>query len=118
MSPTDPNIWVRYHWAGLAAVHLEDYQTAVIWLLKARQANRNYAITMQWLAVAYLGVGNEEKARTTIGEYLKVSPGFSIASWKHFMSSRNPIVIEQRKRIEDALRRLGVPEGRSVAAQH
>ena len=101
----------------MAAVHRGDDQAAVTWLLKARQANRAYAITMQWLAVAYLGAGDEEKARAVIAEYLDVSPGFSIVTWRRSMASRHPVVIEQRKRIEAALRRLGVPEGTSLAAE-
>ena len=118
ISPTDPNIHVRYFWAGMAAVHLADDRAAVTWLLKARQANRYYAHTMQWLAVAYLGVGDEGKARALMTEYLSHSPGYSIASWRRSMPSHSLIVIEQRKRIEDAQRRLGVTEGSSVAAQH
>ena len=117
-NPTDPSINIRYFWAGMAAVHLGDDRAAVTWLLKARQANRSYAPTKPWLAVAYLGAGDGERARAMIAEYLAVSPGFSIAAWNRIMASRNPIVIEQRKRIENAFRRLGIPEGKSPEAQH
>ena len=44
-----------------------------------------------------------------MAEYFKANPGFSLATWRRSFPARNPVVSEQRKRIEDALRHLGVP---------
>ena len=116
LNPPEPNIHVLYFWAGMAAVHTSDDQVAVQWLLKARQANPAFRFSDQWLAVAYLGAGDEAQARASMAEYLKAAPNFSIAGWKRAMTSRNPIVAKQRERIVDALRRLGAPEGESAVA--
>ena len=118
LSPTDPLVHVWYFWAGMAALHIADYQAAVQWLLKARQANRSYALSVQLLAVAYHGLGEFEKAKALMAEYLHQSANFTIARWSRIFVTDNPIVAEQRKRIEEALRGLGVPEGDSVTGQH
>ena len=62
-----------------------------------------------FLAAAYLGIGEEEQARATMAECLKGAQ-LSIAAWKRWMPTPNPIVAKQRERIVDAWRRLGVPE--------
>ena len=111
LSPAESNVYVYYFWAGMAALHLGDDHAAAQWLLKARQADRAYSHTALLLAVAYLGLGEAEKARACLTEFLKDMPRYSIESWRRGMPARNPVVAEQRKRIEDTLRRLGVPEG-------
>ena len=117
LSPTDPHIYLRYFWAGLAAVRMSEDLTAVKWLLKARQANRFFPHSSMWLAVAYAGLGDDDKARDTMAEYRKVASSFTIAGWKNNFATRNVIVAEQRERIEKVLRRL-VPEIASIEAEH
>lgn len=117
LSPTDPIVYLRYFWAGMAAVHLSDDLTAVKWLLKARQANRFYPHSSMWLAVAYQRLGDDEKANTMMAEYRKAALSFTIAGWKKLFATNNIIVAEQRKGVEAALRRL-VPEIASVEAEH
>jgi tetratricopeptide (TPR) repeat protein len=116
--PPEPNVHLLYFWAGMAAVHTSDDKVAVEWLLKAHQANPAFRYSEQWLAVAYLGAGEEEQARATMAEYLKSAPSFSIAGWKRSMTSRNPSVAKQRDRIVDAFRRLHVPDDDSAVANH
>jgi hypothetical protein len=53
-----------------------------------------------------------------MAEYLRFHPNFSIETWKQNALRSKPIVIEQRKSIEDAMRRLGVPEGNSITARN
>ena len=52
LSPTDPLIYLRYFMPGMVAVHMADDQTAVKWLLKARQA----AILSSFCAMARGGI--------------------------------------------------------------
>ena len=108
--PPEPNIHVLYFSAGMAALHIADDRAAAQWLLKARQANRSVLLSAQFLAVAYLGIEEEEAARTSLAEFLKETPKFSIAAWKRLHPTRNPVVAKQRERIFNAWRRLGVPE--------
>ena len=118
LSPADSNVYVYYFWAGMAALHLGDDQAALQWLLKARQADRAYPFTALYLALAYLGLGDVEKAQASYTEFLKDVPRYSIEGWRRGMPARNPAVAEQRKRIEDALRHLGVAEVRAGPSQH
>ena len=108
--PPEPTIHLLYFSAGLAALHIADDQAALKWLLKGRQANPSYLGSALPLAVAYLGLGEEEKARAAMAEFLKGAPRFTIAAWSRWVPSPNATVAKQRERIKDALRRLGVPE--------
>ena len=110
LSPTDPHLHIWYFWAGLAAVHVADNSAALAWLLKARQANRNFRFTLQLLAVTYQRLGEEERAQAAMSDYLKRSPGFSLSAWRRNMATSNPIASRQRRDIEDVLHRLGVRE--------
>jgi DNA-binding winged helix-turn-helix (wHTH) protein/tetratricopeptide (TPR) repeat protein len=116
LSPPEPNIHLLYFWAGLAALHIADDQSAVQWLLKARQANPSFLPSALHLPVAYLGVGEEEKARAAMVEFLSARPGFRIAASSRWVPSPTATVTKQRKRIVDALRRLGVQEDETAVA--
>jgi len=110
LSPTDPIVAAWCYWAGMAAVHVQDYEAAVRWLVKGRQANRSYPNFVPWLAVAYAGLGRDEEARALLQEHMKAFPQFSIARWNRLLPRANPVVVEQRERIVAILRRLGAPE--------
>jgi TolA-binding protein len=110
LSPPEPNIHVHYFWAGLAALHIADDRAALQWLLKSRQANPSFTLSALMLAVAYLGMGNEERARATLAEFRKSVPEFTIASWTRWRPTQNATVAKQRERIRDAWRRLDVPD--------
>jgi DNA-binding winged helix-turn-helix (wHTH) protein/tetratricopeptide (TPR) repeat protein len=114
--PPEPNIHVLYFWAGLAALLIADDQTALQWLLKARQANPSFLGSTLLLPVAYLGLGEEEKARAAMAEFLKAAPRFTIAASSRWVPTPNATVAKQRERIRDAWRRLGAPEDEAVTA--
>ncbi len=109
-NPTDHSIYVVNFWAGMAALHIGDDQAAVGWLARSRQANRDYSHSAQLLAIAYVGLGEMEKAHAAMAEYRERVPRFSMVLWQKVWATTNPVVAEQRKRMENALRRLGVPE--------
>ncbi|HEY7552379.1 MAG TPA: winged helix-turn-helix domain-containing protein [Hyphomicrobiaceae bacterium] len=113
LSPTDSASLAGWRlWAGEAAVHIGDYVAAVDWLEGARQANQADFSPLPWLAVAYAGIGQEDKARAEMSTYLAKAPGFTLAAWnRDNPRSHHPVVAEQRARIAEMLRRLGVPEG-------
>ena len=71
---------------------------------------------MPWLAVAYAGLGREDKARAEMAEYRKKTPSFTVAAWNEDHPRHNPVVAEQRERIEAILRRLDDPAGNRRAA--
>jgi DNA-binding winged helix-turn-helix (wHTH) protein/TolB-like protein/Flp pilus assembly protein TadD len=113
--PPESKVHYIYFFAGMAALHVGDDDSAVQWLLKARQANPAFEIASLWLAAAYLGVGEENAARASLANFLREHPNFTIAGSKRFTPVRNPTAAKQRERILDAWRRLGVPEDATTA---
>lgn len=74
------------------------------WLLKSRQANDAFKISALWLALAYLGVGQEAAARASLAEFVGESPRFSIAGWSRAMQTPAPVAAKQRERLVAGLR--------------
>jgi tetratricopeptide (TPR) repeat protein len=112
MDPSEALIHVWYVWAGTAALHAGEHETAAAWLLKASRASPSHGIAMPLLAVAYAEIGKEDDARALIAEYLGLSPGVTIESIAREFPPYNPTVAEQRRRIIAVLGRLGIPERR------
>src|SRR4051812_9535457 len=69
------------YWAGMAAVHAGNYEAALHWLLRSRQANRAYENTLIWLALAYAGLGKPQEAAPLVAEFLAARPIFTVARW-------------------------------------
>ena len=116
LSPTDPSLYIWCFWAGQGALHAGDDSVALDWLLRARQANRDYANPQAWLAVAYFALGREDEARAAWSEFLIEEPGFTVDGWNRAHPRRNPELTVQRNRIESLFRRLGAPENRQQAS--
>jgi DNA-binding winged helix-turn-helix (wHTH) protein/TolB-like protein len=112
LSPTDLAALSGWHfWAGQAALHAGDYKAALDRLLQAQQANQADDNILPWLAVAYAGLAQEGKARALMAEYLRKTPGFTLAAWSQDNPRDHPAVGPQRDRIASTMKRLGVPEG-------
>ena len=110
LSPSDPYAIAWYFWAGMAEAHAGRYEKAIDWLHTARSAKRGYPNPIAWLAIAYAGLGDWEKARSHLEQHRGNFPKMSIASWRVAFPHSNAIVTEQRLRIEALLRQLGAPE--------
>ena len=115
LSPPETNMHVLYFWMGLAALHTADDEAAVQWLLKALQINPRFAPSHLHLAAAYLGVEDETKARASMAEFRKEVPNPSIAALQRLVPSPTQVAAQQRKRMLDAWRRLGIPEDEPAA---
>jgi DNA-binding winged helix-turn-helix (wHTH) protein/TolB-like protein len=117
LSPTDSAALFSWHfWAGEAALHAGDYKTALHRLLQAQQANRADHNILPWLAVAYAGLEQEGKGRALMAEYLRKTPGFTLATWDQDNPRDHAVVGAQRDHIASTMKRLGVPEGKMKAA--
>src|SRR5262245_4962579 len=112
LGPADPNRHLWYFRAGMAAVHTGEYETALQWLQKARQA-KGRENTVPWLAVAYAGLGREDEGRALINEHLRSGQRLTISEWNRRYPLGNGVLAEQRARIVAMLKQLGVPEGRT-----
>jgi TolB-like protein len=117
MSPIDRWRAKWYLWAGQAAVHTGDYDTAVSWLRKAMLSDfqhiaLRYRDVKPWLALAYAGLGREEEGRALLIEEARERGALTIAAWRQRYPRGSGTLARQRERIEGLLRRLGVPEGK------
>jgi tetratricopeptide (TPR) repeat protein len=110
ISPDDRDVAFWYFWAGQAAVHVGDGETAIAWLRKAIEASPNYTNPLPWLAVAYVFAGRHDDARRYMEQLERIRPGMTISGWDAAYRRRNPVVVAQLQRTYAALSLLGVPE--------
>jgi DNA-binding winged helix-turn-helix (wHTH) protein/TolB-like protein len=116
LGPEHHSVFMWSYWAGQAAVHLGQYEEAVRWLQKSRQADPGFPLPAVWLAIAYSGLGREAEARDLLRDYFGAGHHLSIAAWNKRLPPGEGVVREQRARIIDIIRRLGVPEGGETQA--
>jgi TolB-like protein/class 3 adenylate cyclase/Flp pilus assembly protein TadD len=99
LSPRDPAIHNWYQWIGM--VHLLQSRTdeAIVWLEKARNANRVHPFIRAQLASAYALKGETERAAAELAEARRLSPDdrfSSLARLKavgYFRRAENPCVV-------------------------
>ncbi len=110
LSPTDNALYIWCLWAGMAAVHAGNYEAALGWLRRSRQANHAFDSTLFWLAVAHAGLGQTQDAQPFLAAFLASRPRFNIASWSLGPPYRNEIVAQQRTRIAELMVGLGIKQ--------
>ena len=100
-----------YH-SGLANFYLGNNDLAIDWFLKARSANPNQPRGYSGLAVAYAAKGNEEKARESVGELLRIAPKFSLSksAERPFPSSPDLYKRQYEQIYLPAARKSGLPD--------
>ena len=110
LSPRDV---LAYHWmfmAGAAKVQLGSDEEAVAWERRSIDANRNIPLTHFYLAAALVHLGRFDEARASVQAGLTLDPNFTVSRWRSIKISDNAIFMAQRERIQDGLRKAGVPE--------
>lgn len=110
LSPRDRRSYLWFFWAGLSALYTGDDEAAARWLRRAIEANPGYENPRGFLPIAYAGLGREDEARELMREFLHQRPDLRMSNWDRAYERRHPVVVAQRERIYDTLRRLGVPE--------
>jgi DNA-binding winged helix-turn-helix (wHTH) protein/TolB-like protein/tetratricopeptide (TPR) repeat protein len=103
-------------WAGQASAHAGNYHDAAQWLQKGMHVHFPHWALKPWLAVANAGLGREQEGRDLLAQYAREGRYLTIAGWRKNNPHGRGVVAEQRERIEDLLRRLGVPEGEVAAS--
>lgn len=112
LAPGEPRLFNWYYWAGMAAVHAGNSDVALRWFLEVHHENPlYYRFATPWIAVAYADAGRDDEGRALLAEYLARNPTYAMSGWTRTFPALSPQVAEQRQRIADVLRRLGVPEG-------
>ncbi|WPZ34026.1 winged helix-turn-helix domain-containing protein [Thalassobaculum sp. OXR-137] len=107
LAPLDPH---RYFFLALAAgAHLSngDHVRALELADMSLRLNRTHTSTLRIKAVAQINLGQEEAARKTARELLRLQPNLRIGTW---LGSSPSADFEIGRRIADALRSAGVPD--------
>jgi TolB-like protein/Tfp pilus assembly protein PilF len=107
LSPLDPH---RYFYDSLAATvecAAKRYDRAIEAAKRSLRLNRKHSSTLRALAVAQWNVGQEDEARATIAELMRLEPGYTISK---FLERSPSSEYETGKEWSKALRSAGVPE--------
>ncbi|MBI3709130.1 MAG: adenylate/guanylate cyclase domain-containing protein [Proteobacteria bacterium] len=111
LSPRDPQLPVWHLFKGVAYLHLEYDGQAIEWLRKSTQMNPRDGFAHLFLSSALALAGRGDEARAETQEFLRITPGFTLASFKAREPSKNALFLVQRQRVYEGLRKAGLPEG-------
>jgi TolB-like protein/class 3 adenylate cyclase/Flp pilus assembly protein TadD len=110
LSPTDAVAFIWTHIRGLAKLHLGADEEAVALFRRSVDASRNYPLSHFYMAAALALLGRLDEARPEVKAGLGLAPNYSIARFLTMAESDNPTYLKQRERIQEGLRKAGVPE--------
>jgi len=109
LSPYYPAFYLQF--LARSYVLSERYEEAIatskLLLDRSRKGEFNPLFAHLYLAEAFVGLGQEDNARTQAKEVLKINPNFSLKSFRFLYSYKDPIHSERRIA---ALSRAGLPE--------
>jgi tetratricopeptide (TPR) repeat protein len=107
LSPSDPQLYLKYHGICYAHFFLEHYDEAVSWGERAYRL-RPRAPILRVTAAAYAMSGDLAKARAYGARAIEADPVFStLSKIKDFAPFRRP---QDLTKFEEALRLAGLPE--------
>jgi TolB-like protein/class 3 adenylate cyclase len=111
LSPRDAVIYLWFLHVGGAKACLGEYETAVAWLRKSIDANRNNPLAFFFLAACLARLGRLDEARRELNAGLAANPKFTIRRFLAARESDNPVYVAQYERIAEGMRLAGAPEG-------
>ena len=112
LSPRDPLLYVFHLQKGFALALLQQDDQAIEWLRQAMAGAPQWPLPQALLAAALAETGHEAEARETLERYLSLSGtrARTLAQWKAQMPSDNPVFRAYAARLEQGLRKAGLPE--------
>ena len=111
LSPRDTSTYLWLHWVGNAKSQLGADEEAVIWFRRGIDANRNFAGGHFFLASALALLGRPDEARAAAHAGLALDPTFTVRRYRSGLSTDNPTYLAGRERMNEGMRKAGVPEG-------
>jgi tetratricopeptide (TPR) repeat protein len=114
IGPRDPGRWTWLDGRGHALILLGRDEEAVPSLRSALEANPRNVGSYAFLAAAYALMGRSDEAQAALARYDRVRPGARVSTFRRFAPV--PLVLtgakyqQQRHRLEEGLRRAGMPE--------
>jgi tetratricopeptide (TPR) repeat protein len=86
-------------------------EEAIAWLNRSIEIYPSGPTPHFLLAAALARLGRLEEAREAVRAGLELNPDFTIARYRSFAPSDNPVYLAGRERIYEGMRKAGVPEG-------
>jgi hypothetical protein len=96
---------------GAANLHLGADAEALAWCRRGLEVNRNHSLSHFQLAAALALIGHINEAGTVMQAGLALDPHFTLRRFRVNVPSDNPTYRAGVKRIYEAMRLAGVPEG-------
>ena len=110
LSPADAVTFIWHHILALAKLNLGADEEAVALFRRSIDASRNYPLNHFYGAAALAHLGRLDEARAEVKAGLALAPKFSIARFRRSAESDNPAYLAARGRLEEGMRKAGVPE--------
>jgi hypothetical protein len=96
---------------GVAKLGVGADEKAAAWLRRAVETNRNLPLTHFFLAAALAQLERLDEAWAAVASGLALYPTFTIRRFRSTARSDDPVVRAHGRRLVEALRKAGVPEG-------
>jgi TolB-like protein/DNA-binding winged helix-turn-helix (wHTH) protein/Flp pilus assembly protein TadD len=114
IGPQDPGRWTWLDARGHALILLGRDQEAIHVLISALDANARNFSSHAFLAAAYALLGRFDDAQASLAAYLQRRPGVTVSSFRRFspvpLALTSPAYQQQHERINEGLRKAGMPE--------
>jgi adenylate cyclase len=107
LSPRDPMMWYTLMAVAMAHFGAECYAEAVEWARRSLQRNPGNGQAYVYLAASYAHLGETDKARAALQEFLRLVPDFSLARLGVLAGAMEPAFFEH---LLDGLRKAGLEE--------
>ena len=107
LAPLDPHRFFFLALAASANIAAEDYERAIVLAKASLRMNRTHTSTLRVKAVAQMRLGDEEAARETTRELMRLQPNLSVSAWLKNSPSAS---FEVGRQFAKTLRETGVPE--------
>ena len=113
LSPRDKDLYVWTMLAGMANLCLAEDDTAVTWLRRSVEANRNLPMAQFWLAAALANLGRQEDATAAVDAALVLDPSVTVGRLQGGLTGMgdNPTFQAQIPHVLEGLRKAGFPKG-------
>ena len=83
----------------------------MVWFRRGIDANRNFAGGHFFLASALALFGRLDEARAAVHAGLALDPTFTLRRYRSGLSTDNPTYLAGRERMNEGMRKAGVPGG-------
>ena len=110
LSPRDPLLFYWYFFVGLADLYLGRVGRALESLRTSVEINPNWGLSQFLLAAALALAGLHTEAAEVCVIARRLSPSFTIATFRTEAVSDNPVYLAQRECLYEGLRLAGAPE--------